>query len=352
MFKSKFSNALATMMAGALGLAGAEGKLSVGYGGEAGQMDDILEEFVRKHCRQSLVICRNRNSERILDGLGVRTAPGTDTAWTFRAAPAARAEELLRGAGWDGQQPIIALAPINPFWWPARPDLLKTAAMRLSGQYREEHYKSIVFHSWSEDSARRYQRYLSGLADAFAAVAKETGAFPILVGSEQLDRGACEDVQALLPFEPALFVSDDHDMYDLVAVLRRCSLVASSRYHAIVNAMPAGVPTVGITMDERIENLFRDRQHEDYLLRVDDADLGERLLSAMRKAHAEQERLRAETLSFLPSQLEAMAKMGMTFEDELSRIYPDFPVSGRPRTTENYLPSLSPELSRLLERVS
>ena len=39
MFKSKFANALATMMIGSLGIAAAQDKLSVGYGAEAGYMD-------------------------------------------------------------------------------------------------------------------------------------------------------------------------------------------------------------------------------------------------------------------------------------------------------------------------
>ena len=349
MFKSKFSNALATMMTGALGLAGAEGKLSIGYGGEAGQMDDLLEDFVRSHCRHSLIICRNENSRSILDGLGVRTEPGTDTAWTFRCASKDRAEQLLTRAGWDGKKPVVAIAPINPFWWPAKPDLVKTAAMRLTGQYREDHYKSVVFHSWSEESARSYDAYISALAEALTAYLSHHDTFPILVGSEQLDRGACEDLAARLSFDVPLFVSDDHDMYDLVAVLRRCSMVASSRYHAIVNSMPAGVPSIGITMDERIHNLFHDRSHQDFLLRVDDEDLGPRLLTAMNRATQEAERLQREIITYLPSQLEAMAKMGMAFEDELLRVYPEFPASHRPRTVENFLPSLSPELSSLLE---
>ena len=39
MFKSKFANALTTMMIGSLGIAAAENKLSIGYGAEAGEMD-------------------------------------------------------------------------------------------------------------------------------------------------------------------------------------------------------------------------------------------------------------------------------------------------------------------------
>ncbi len=42
MFKSKFANALTTMMIGSLGLASAENKLSLAYGGEAGHMDPLI----------------------------------------------------------------------------------------------------------------------------------------------------------------------------------------------------------------------------------------------------------------------------------------------------------------------
>src|SRR5580704_10560409 len=45
MFKSKFANALSTMAIGALGIASSENKLSIGYGGEAGAMDPMLEKM-------------------------------------------------------------------------------------------------------------------------------------------------------------------------------------------------------------------------------------------------------------------------------------------------------------------
>ena len=96
MFKSKFANALSTMMAGSLGMANAEGKLSVGYGAEAGAMTDDLESFVRRQCRDSLVICRNVPSRGILNALDVRTSGGTDTAWTFEPAPDARGIQISK----------------------------------------------------------------------------------------------------------------------------------------------------------------------------------------------------------------------------------------------------------------
>src|SRR5215510_3886119 len=96
MFKSKFANALTTMMIGALGLASAENKLSVGYGGEAGHMDRLIEEMCANYVHDSLVITRNAESQIVLRKLGILSELGTDTAWTFEAHPAEYARKALR----------------------------------------------------------------------------------------------------------------------------------------------------------------------------------------------------------------------------------------------------------------
>jgi polysaccharide pyruvyl transferase WcaK-like protein len=353
MFKSKFANALSTMMAGALGMASVEGKLSVGYGAEAGDMDPSLRDFVRKQVGKSLVICRNEPSRKVLGSMGIRTKSGTDTAWTFDPAPAAVGLEKLRAAGWDGKRPLLLVCPINPFYWPAKPDVMKALALRGFGQFREEHYDSIYFHTWSEEAEEQYDAYLDGLARAVNAFAQEEHAFVGLVGMERLDRAACEALaqRLRLPSDASapLFVSDEHDMYTLVSILRHAGLLVSSRYHAIVTSMPGGVPSVGVTMDERIHNLLHDRGHADLLLRVDDAGLGDRLHDAMRAAWADRERVRAEILSFVPGEIRKMGQMGIDLEDELLRVYPDFPRRDVPRAPEHYLPPLSPALSALIE---
>ena len=50
MFKSKFASALTAMMIGALGIASAQNKLSVAYGGEAGAMDPLLQKMCERYC--------------------------------------------------------------------------------------------------------------------------------------------------------------------------------------------------------------------------------------------------------------------------------------------------------------
>ena len=348
MFKSKFANALSVMMAGALGLASVEGKLSVGYGAEAGAMEPALADFVRRRCKHSLVICRNQPSRGVLESMGIRTRGGTDTAWTFEPAPLRRGAELLRGVGWDGVQKPMIVCPINPFWWPIRPDLVKAAAHRFAGQFQSEHYRSMYFHEWGEEAASQYSAYLDGLAEATAAFAQERGVFVVIVGTELLDRQACEALAARLPTPTPVLVSDEFDMYELVSVLRNAALMVSSRYHAIVTSMPGGVPSIGVTMDERIHNLMHDRGHADLLLRVDEDGLGEKLLQSMRRLERNAEQVRRDVLKFVPGQIRTMGQMGMDFADEVKRIYPSFPLPDVPRSFEHFIPSLSPELHCLM----
>src|SRR5437660_3427395 len=66
MFKSKFANALTTMMIGSLGLASAENKLSLAYGVEASHMDRIIQSMCARYVHDSLVMTRDVESRTIL----------------------------------------------------------------------------------------------------------------------------------------------------------------------------------------------------------------------------------------------------------------------------------------------
>ena len=168
MFKSKFANALATMMIGSLGLASAQNRLSIGYGAEAGYMDPIVEKMCRRYCKDSVVITRSEESQELLSKFGIPTELGTDTAWTFQPRGPEYGDKILRNAGWDGLLPVLVACPINPFWWPVRASLLKAAARTLTGAYKESHYRSIYFHKSGREVEANYARYISAFAGAVA----------------------------------------------------------------------------------------------------------------------------------------------------------------------------------------
>jgi polysaccharide pyruvyl transferase WcaK-like protein len=347
MFKSKFANALATMMIGSLGIAAAENKLSVGYGAEAGHMDPLVAKMCGRYCRNSLVITRNNESRKILRELGVPTELGTDTAWTFEPLGAEYGQKALRDVGWDGKTPVLVVCPINPFEWPVKASLAKAALHSVTGAYKESHYRGPYFHNAGPAADRAYEHYLSSIAKAVAAFRQKKNVFVIMAATERMDARACQRISEKLGGVPVV-TSDDYNMYQLVSILRACRMMVSSRYHGIVTSMPALVVSAGITMDERIRNLMNERGHQELLMNVDDPDLEARTLAALEILDRDGERIADGIARTVVRNLKLMARMGVYFEEEVQRRYPEFPTRRGEWSWEDYLPPMSEGLKQLV----
>jgi polysaccharide pyruvyl transferase WcaK-like protein len=336
------------MMIGSLGIAAAENKISVGYGAEAGYMDPAVKKMCARYCHNSLVITRNEESRGVLRDLGVPTELGTDTAWTFEPYPAAYGEAALRKLGWDGSTPVLVVCPINPFEWPVKASVGKFALRSLTGAYKESHYRSVYFHHRGAAADRAYAHYLTSIGNAVDAFRSRHSVFVILAATERLDARPARRISERLGGVPVL-TSDDYNIYELVSILRCCSMMASSRYHGIVTTMPALVPSAGITMDERIRNLMRERGQDDLLMNVDDPDLEARLLSALEHLAADGESIAAAIGRTVVRNLKLMAGMGVYFAEEVQRRYPEFPARKGECDWKDYLPPLGVGLNALLE---
>jgi polysaccharide pyruvyl transferase WcaK-like protein len=348
MFKSKFANALTTMMIGSLGIAAAENKISIGYGAEAGHMDPAVRKMCARYCRNSLVITRNEESRGVLRDLGVPTELGTDTAWTFEPHAPAYGQEALRKVGWDGRSRVLVVCPINPFEWPVKASVGKFLLRSLTGAYKESHYRSLYFHNRGAAADRAYAHYLTAIGNAVDAFRSRHPVFVILVATERLDARPARRIAERLGGVPVL-TSDDYDIYQLVSILRATSMMVSSRYHGIVTSMPGLVPSAGITMDERIRNLMRERGHGHLLMNVDDQDLEARLLEALEKLASDGESIAHAIGRTVVRNLKVMAGMGVYFEEEVQRRYPDFQTRRGECDWKDYLPPMSPGLHSLLE---
>jgi polysaccharide pyruvyl transferase WcaK-like protein len=351
MFKSKFANALTAMMIGSLGIAAAENKLSVGYGAEAGHMDPLLAKMCSRYCKNSFIITRNEESRTVLRELGVATELGTDTAWTFEPRPPEYAQTVLQEIGWDGHKPILVVCPINPFEWPVRASVAKYALHSLTGAYKDSHYRTVYFHNSGPAAERAYQHYLTSIANAVDAFRQQRNVFVIMVATERLDARPANRISEKLGGVPVL-TSDRYDMYELVSILRACHMMASSRYHGIVTSMPALVPSAGITMDERIRNLMRERGHQELLMTVDDPQLETKLLVALNDLATQGERIADGIARTVVKNLKVMARMGVFFEEEVQRRYPEFPTRTGEWSWEDYLPPMNASLRQLVSAYS
>jgi len=351
MFKSKFANALTTMMIGSLGIAAVQNKLSVGYGAEAGHMDPLVAKMCGRYCRNSFVITRNEESRGVLRELGVPTELGTDTAWTFEPRPPEYGQSVLKKVGWDGRTPVLVVCPINPFEWPVKASVAKYALRSLTGAYKDSHYRTVYFHNSGPAAEQAYQKYWNAIANAVDAFRKNKNVFVILAATERLDARPANRIAEKLGGVPVL-TSDEYNMYELVSVLRSCHMMASSRYHGIVTAMPALVPSAGITMDERIRNLMRERGQQDLLMTVDDPELEGKLLAALEKLSCEGEAIAAGIAQTVVKNLKVMARMGVYFEEEVQRRYPEFETRRGEWSWEDYLPPMSKGLGELVAAYS
>jgi polysaccharide pyruvyl transferase WcaK-like protein len=347
MFKSKFANALTTMMIGSLGIAAAQNKLSVGYGAEAGHMDPLVAKMCARYCRNSFVITRNEESRGVLRELGVPTELGTDTAWTFEPRQPEYGQSVLRKVGWDGRTPVLVVCPINPFEWPVKASVAKYAVRSLTGAYKDSHYRTVYFHNSGPAAEQAYRKYWNAIANALDAFRKRRNVFVILAATERLDARPANRIAEKLGGVPVL-TSDEYNMYELVSVLRSCHMMASSRYHGIVTSMPGLVPSAGITMDERIRNLMRERGHQDLLMTVDDPELEGKLLAALEKLSSEGESIASGIAQTVVKNLKVMARMGVYLEEEVQRRYPEFETRRGEWSWEDYLPPMSPGLRDLL----
>lgn len=346
MFKSTFANVLSAVMAGALAAAARGRKLSVGYGAEVTDMDAPLEDFIRRHVDQSLILCRNEPSRRAAIELGLRAAPGADTGWTVPASPPEAGRRLLQARGWNGHDPILTICPMNPFWWPVRPSPQMAREFRRSGAHKDRHYASLFFHAASPDIERKYRTYLTQLGHAVRALCRILSAFPVIVAMERVDETACRDLSVIIAAQASVVIGADHKVGDIVSMLRCSALLLSSRFHGLVGAMPAGIPSIGIAMDERIRNLFSETGQADRVVDAQDPDLANRLVTTARRLDPVE--VRRASRQTVCNALQAMGNMGQRFLEEVGRCLPDFPLPARPASWQAHVAPLSPDIEAFL----
>ncbi len=348
LFKSHFTDLLPTMMVGALGLASATGRLSVAYGAEAGEMSVELSQLVRDYCSRSYLIARNQRARTVLSAQGLKSHSGTDTAWTFEPFPQEFGKRELRKQGWQGE-PILTVCPINPFWWPVNISLMKAMAHAL-GFYRDTHYgRGVLFLRSGAEVEQQFEAYLRSLATAVSRFCKQRNYFPVIAGCERLDRIAVDRLSAMMG-GTAKFVSGDYEPRALVSILRCSELMLSSRYHAVVTTMPAGIVSAGLSMDERLDNLMIERGHPELLVGVREAQLDERLEGVLEDMHVNREQLRTETEFDVCRHLRRMSYMGRLMVEHVQSRYPEFDNLQRRTSWDEYLPPLTKGLEAVLSR--
>jgi hypothetical protein len=85
---------------------------------------------------------------------------------------------------------------------------------------------------------------------------------------------------------------------------------------------------------------------------VDDPDLEDRIVASLDILDSQTEEIQDAIGRTVARNLQLMARMGVYFEEQVARRYPEFPVRRGVLAWQDYLPPLSDGLCRLLEKHS
>jgi polysaccharide pyruvyl transferase WcaK-like protein len=321
--KSKFANALTLYFCEAAGIMKEQGKPCMAYGSEAGEMDHFLEKLVKELCSDIYFIARTQASLDRIARLGIKGYLGTDTAWTFDStSQSEQATARLKESGWDGVKPILGIAVINPFWWPVKPSVLKTFRAICTKDWTL-HFRKWYFFSWSGERKRLFDNYLTGIARAVDQFAAERNLYPVIIGMEMLDSDACVKLQKQMATRTPVFLASEQDGYVLTEILRSLSILITSRYHAQVLSMDSKVPTVALSMDERLDNIFEELDFPEKLLfKVNEDNLDGKILKALEYIELNKGEIQDQIEQKLPYYFHTMAEMGNFCREFVEKSFP------------------------------
>ncbi|MGJ8678067.1 MAG: polysaccharide pyruvyl transferase family protein [Akkermansiaceae bacterium] len=348
LFKSNFGDVLSFSMIATLAYAKSAGQLSFAYGSEAGSMSDELLSFTRKFCQDTRVFCRNRQSVERLAHIGMDVSEGVDTAWTYEPQCTDWAREELIKTGWDGQQPLLAVCPVNPFFWPVRADQERYQAFLKDGSHAESHYGYFYFHEESAEITEQFEAYLNSVRQAVETWASQHHAHVVLIGMDRVDKSVVSTLSEQLSVPHSAFTSPEYSQPQLISLLRISNLMLSSRFHAIVCTMSAGLPCVGLDYDDRISNLLTDAGHPELVFPVSPTPDPVLLTAALNIAWEQRSIIENDHKAFAVRQLVDLGKMGQALCELVKQSHPELPcriISDDPLA---YLPPLSDELTQLL----
>lgn len=226
------------------------GKGSIAYAVDAGDLKASNVEKVRRHAsRTDLIITRTFRAAERLRSWGVE-APievTADTAFDFGVVDedAPRSGRARSGPGKVG----LALVDFN--LWPV--------VARPFGR-RSDCYRWPYYFSRSDERRAASMQLARGFARMADEVVERWDKDVVLIGMESLDEPLVREVREAMkhPERASLMGSTETNAYQMASGLRDLDALVTSRYHAAVLSMAAGVPMMAIGHDRRLEDLFEE----------------------------------------------------------------------------------------------
>jgi len=268
----------------------AYGKPCLAYAVDAGKLaGKRVHNVQRQASKVDLLVTRTTSSAARLRGWGV-TAPiavTDDNGFTFDATGD---QGVLRRL-WPGSGKIAGIAVVDFYLWPV--------VIRPFGQERDCYRWPYYF-----SHSRRRRRQSAELAIRWAELAdrlvEEHGRSILLIAMEAVDERLAREVKGLMKNGERAFVlsAAEHDASEMTWALRDLDILLTSRYHASVLSMSAGVPQAAVGHDLRLHDLYLESGlHDDFYLDYNAPSLWEGLSDRADRLIREHEEIGARILA-------------------------------------------------------
>jgi polysaccharide pyruvyl transferase WcaK-like protein len=224
------------------------GKKSIAYAVDAGDLKPGNIEKVRKYASKTdLIIARTFKAAERLRSWGV-DAPievTADTAFDFGIGDKEAACSGIPGS----RSGKVGLALVDFYLWPV--------VARPFGR-RCDCYRWPYYFSRSKERCIASRMLAEGYARMADEIVERWDRDVVLISMESLDEPMAREVARSMkhPERSSLMSSGKLNAFQMTSGLRELDALVTSRYHAAVLSMAAGVPMMAIGHDRRLEDLF------------------------------------------------------------------------------------------------
>jgi polysaccharide pyruvyl transferase WcaK-like protein len=134
---------------------------------------------------------------------------------------------------------------------------------------------------------------------------------------EPMDDMAVSDLRGLSNANNIVISAKDYNGIQLTALLRRLALLITSRYHAHVLSLPAGVPCVGVSKDNRLTDIFSQNGLAKYCVSTHDENIHFKLPQICKRALKNRIHIQTKLLDKLPIYQQLLSNMGLELKDKI-----------------------------------
>lgn len=235
----------------------AAGKPCLAYAVDAGELKPHNRWLVRRIApKTDLIILRSAAAAERLrrQGLDARIEVTADNG--FRFEPRAADATWLRKTWPEAGPAPVGIAAVDYNLWPV--------VVRPWGR-REECYRWPYYYSRSPARRAATAALAAGYARLADKVVERHDRSVALICMEELDEKLAESIHGRMVHadRARMFSAREHDASRMTALLRSLGALVTSRYHASVLSLAAGIPQVALAQDLRLETLFEEMGMED-----------------------------------------------------------------------------------------